>query len=137
MIGSAPMRRATVLALALLAAQPAAAGCSFSKAPVAGNYGGYTFYQGLMHQKDPETGRTLNANQAVTAGHISECVQVCLDNPACTGVTYRRTSHGQCLTYAGYDFESGRPMGLALSYSSEIKATSALVRTWFQGPTCQ
>jgi hypothetical protein len=137
MIGLSPMRSAAVLALTLLAAQSATAGCAFSKAPAVGDYGGFTFYRGLMHQKDLETGKTLDANRAVTVGHISDCAQVCLDDPACTGVTYRRTSVGQCLTYAGYDFETGRSMGLAISYSSEIKATSALVRAWFQGPTCQ
>lgn len=133
----ATMRHTALLALVLLTAQPASADCSYTGPAVAGEYGGYTFYKGLLFQQDAETGKRLAANQAVNASHITECVQICLNNPACTGVTYRRSTHGQCLTYAAYDFETGRSMDLMLNYSSNYTSASALIRSGFQGPTCR
>jgi hypothetical protein len=125
-----------VIAIAALTT-PALAACSFSTQPVSGEYGGFTFYYGLLHQFDAETEKTLNANKAVTVGHIGECAQACLQDQSCSAVTYRLTSSGQCLFYAGYDFETNRHMGLKIIHLGETSTSSALIREWFEGPSCQ
>lgn len=138
MVPSFIVRSASNLVIAITAlTTPAMAACSFSTQPVSGEYGGFTFYYGLLHQFDGETGETLNANKAVTVGHISECALACLQDQGCSAVTYRLTPSGQCLFYAGYDFETNRYMGLKINHQGETSTSSAIIKEWFQGPSCQ
>lgn len=117
----------------------AVSACSYSDAGVSeyGERGGFTFYRGLLYQKNPQTGKTLTANQAVTVSSVAECAQVCLADENCTGVSYRATAHGQCLTFAGYDFETNSHMRMWISSGGQIKYLSALIRSGYQGSVCR
>ncbi|MEW7008150.1 PAN domain-containing protein [Lentilitoribacter sp. EG35] len=125
-----------VFALTLLTANASFA-CSWSNGTVLGEYGGFTFYRGLIVQTDMETGKKLTANQAVTVSSLAECAQVCLNDRNCQGVSHRPTSSGQCLTFAGYDFETNRHMNIYLHTQQGIKYKSAAIRTKFQGDICR
>jgi hypothetical protein len=130
--------KAIALVGACIGISTAANACSFTGPKVVGEYGGHTFYQGLIVQENLETGKRLAANQAVSVGNITECVQVCLNDANCTGVSYsRRTSHSQCMTFASFDFDTNTNMRLVLHSSAEMPVSSALVRQYYQGPKCR
>ncbi len=107
--------------------------CVYEGISVYGPRGGFTFYNGLLVQKDPQSGKKLTANQGVSVSSVAECAQVCLADANCTGVSYRPTSSKQCLTFAGYDFETNRHMELWIYSSAEYKYKSALIRSSYQG----
>lgn len=115
----------------------ALAGCSYSSATVYGNHGGFTFYDGLIYQRDRETGKRLNANKAISVNNMAECAKRCLADEGCTGVTFRNITAGNCLFFAGHDFETNRPMSLYITYGKQIKTKSALIRSSFKGRVCQ
>ena len=126
---------AAIMALSTASAQ--ASGCSYDGGPpLAAVTGGFTFYKGIIVQKDLATGKKLAANQAINAKNRAECAQLCVNDKNCTAVTFRNTSHGQCLTFASYDFETNRPMEIVILYSSEVKTSSAKIRSKFQGRLC-
>jgi hypothetical protein len=129
--------KAIALVGACIGISTAANACSYSDPQVVGEYGGHTFYRGLIVQENLETGKKLAANQAVSVGNIAECVQVCLNDANCTGVSYRLTSHGQCLTFAGFDFDTNTNMTLIIHFSAVMRYSSALVRQYYQGPKCR
>mmetsp|Transcript_1991 Transcript_1991/g.4965 ORF Transcript_1991/g.4965 Transcript_1991/m.4965 type:complete len:151 (-) Transcript_1991:512-964(-) len=128
---------AFALATSVMAPAFASDGCHFSTQPESGTYGGFQWYYGILHQVDPETGKNFSANKAVTVPDIRDCPQVCLNEPGCSAVTYRLTSSGQCLLFAGYDFETNRHMALKIHHSGETSTSSALVRAYSNGPICQ
>lgn len=111
--------------------------CNWPGAAVVGEYGGFTFYKGLIVQKDETTGRKLPANKAVTVSGVAACAQLCLSDSNCSGVSYRNTSNGQCLIYVGYDYETGHQMDLALFAGQGVKPYSAIIRKSFQGSVCR
>ncbi len=117
----------------------ASAGCSYSGSglSVYGERGGFTFYNGLLVQTNQQTGKTLTANQAVTVSSVAACAQVCLADGNCTGVSYRATSFGQCLTFAGHDFETNSDMTMVLHWGGGNKYLSALIRSEYQGSVCR
>ncbi len=110
--------------------------CGWPNSNELGVHGGFLFYQGLIVQTDEQTGRTLSANQSVTVSGLAECAQICLQNAACSGVSHRPTSSGQCLTFAAYDFETGNNMSLYLHSQHGMKFKSAIIRQRYQGPIC-
>ena len=111
--------------------------CSWPGATEVGDYGGFTFYRGLIVQKDEVTGRKLAANKAVTVSGVAACAQVCLSDSNCSGVSYRNTSSGQCLIYAGHDFETGHEMDLTLFTGQGVKPYSAIIRQEYHGSVCR
>ena len=111
--------------------------CGWLESAEMGVHGGFMFFRGLIIQTDEQTGRKLSANQSVTVGSLAECVQVCLSEKTCTGVSHRPTSSGQCLTFAGFDFETGHNMALYLHRQPGIKYKSAHIRTGYQGSVCR
>lgn len=115
----------------------ASSACGWADGNIVGKHGGFNFYKGLIVQTDEKTGKTLTANQAVTVRDLAECVQVCLNNSGCQGVSHRPTSSGQCLTFAGYDFETGHYMNLYLHSLQGIKYRSAVIRQEYQGSACR
>lgn len=111
--------------------------CRFDTQPKAGNYGGFQWYFGLLSQIDIETGKSLSANKAVTVSDIRDCPQVCLNTPGCSAVTYRLQTSGQCLLFAGFDFETNRHMALKIYSAGSNSTSSAIVRQYSGGPICQ
>ncbi|WP_375699797.1 PAN domain-containing protein [Pseudophaeobacter sp. TrK17] len=111
-LAKAPNRMAAVALLAGVTSfglytAPASA-CGFGSQPKSGGYGGYQFYYGAVHQIDLDTGKTLNANRAVSVSSPGECAQVCANDPACSGVTFSITPSRRCHLFAGFDFETNR-----------------------------
>jgi hypothetical protein len=115
----------------------ASSACGWADSTIIGKHGGFTFYKGLIVQTDEKTGKTLTANQAVSVRNLAECAQVCLNDGGCQGVSHRPTSSGQCLTFAGYDFETGHNMSLYLHKLQGIKYRSAIIRQQYQGSVCR
>lgn len=126
----------TVSAALLSGFSTSASACSFLNSTVYGARGGFTFYNGLIVQKDPQTGKTLTANQALTVSSVAACAQACLADANCTGVSYRSTSNKQCLTFASYDFETNRTMDLWLHSGGGNKYKSAIIRSRYHGSVC-
>jgi hypothetical protein len=110
--------------------------CGWPNSAGLGVHGGFLFFKGLIVQTDEQTGRTLTANQALSASSLAECAQLCLQDSSCSGVSHRPTASGQCLTFAGFDFETGNDMSLYLHFQSGIKYSSAIIRQHYQGPIC-
>ncbi|WP_317959077.1 PAN domain-containing protein [Phaeobacter inhibens] len=136
-----PNRKAAVALLVWvisfgLSAVPATA-CGFGSQPKSGVYGGYDFYYGLIHQRDPETGKTLDANRAVSVSSPGECAQVCANDTGCTAVTFSITPSRRCHLFAAFDFETNRYMGLRIIHLGETSTSSAIIRTGFQGSLCR
>jgi len=102
---------------------------------VAGNYGGLTWYRGLLTQKDPNTGKGVNAFAGVHVSNPAQCVQRCLSEGGCTAVTYRGNSGNNCLLFAGYDFETRRRLSIRI-YNGGTSVMSTKVRHRFQGAEC-
>ncbi len=128
---------AGVISLGLYTAPALASACAFGSQPKSGVYGGYQFYLGEVHQYDPGTGKTLLANRAVSARGPAECAQICANDSACSGVTFSIYPSGRCRLFAGFDFETNRPMGFEIIYLGETSTSSAIIRASFQGPLCR
>lgn len=127
----------SVAVLFLVIVPSSAYACGWTAATEVGEYGGFTFYKGLIVQKDEVTGRTLPANKAVTVSGVAACAQLCLSDSNCSGVSYRNTYSGQCLIYAGHDFETGHDMNLTLFHGQGVKPYSAVIRQEYHGSVCR
>lgn len=102
---------------------------------VAGDYGGLTWYRGLLNQKDPDSGKGVNAFSGVHVSNPAQCVQRCLAEGGCMAVTYRGNSGNNCLLFAGYDFETRRHLAIRI-YNGGTSVMSTRVRHQFEGPEC-
>lgn len=127
-----------LLGLFILLPQPTLAaserGCEIRN--VISTYNGYGFARGLIVQEDSGTGKRVNAYKSIKVSDIRACTRVCESDANCTAVTYSGIRDSKCIHFAGYDFETRRPLHLKI-YNGGGSGVSAKIRSYYHGPICR
>lgn len=128
---------ALLLGLLILLPQPTlAAGSGCNVRNVISTYNGYGFARGLIVQEDSGTGKRVNAYKSIKVSDIRACTRACEGDVHCTAVTYSGIRDSKCIHFAGYDFETKRPLHLKI-YNGGGSGVSAKIRSYYQGPICR
>lgn len=127
-----------LLGLFILLPQPtlAASGRGCDVRNVISTYNGYGFARGLIVQEDSGTGKRVNAYKSIKVSDIRACMRACEGDAHCTAVTYSGIRDRKCIHFAGYDFETKRPLHLKI-FNGGGSGVSAKIRSYYQGPFCR
>lgn len=99
------------------------------------NHNGYPFARGLFVQVDRGTGKRVGAYMSTKVSGVLACTQVCEADANCTGVTFSGVIDRKCMRFAGYDFETKRPLSFTI-YNGGGSGRSAKIRRFYHGPIC-
>lgn len=97
---------------------------------------GYGFARGLLVQEDVITGKRVGAYKATKVSDPQTCTRVCEADANCTAVTFSGLKDRKCLHFAGYDFETKRPLRFKI-YNGGGTGRSAAIRAYYHGPLCK
>lgn len=98
-------------------------------------HNGYGFARGLLVQEDVISGKRVGAYKATKVSDIQTCTRVCEADANCTAVTFSGLQDRKCLHFAGYDFETKRPLRFKI-YNGGGTGRSAAIRAYHHGPLC-